>query len=125
MMTPVTRPLLLLDVDGVLNPFGAASCPRDSTEHHVFPDEEPVSAPPDRTFPERDPDRRPVGVEHGASPEPHDRQTGLHHNGSQKEAPRRPEGVEQGGDRSDHEDGRERDGPTARSSAGTRRTACR
>ncbi len=38
----MTRPLLLLDVDGVLNPFGAATCPRDFTEHHLFPDEEPV-----------------------------------------------------------------------------------
>ncbi len=42
----MTRPLLLLDVDGVLNPFGAATCPRDFTEHHLFPDEEPVRVNP-------------------------------------------------------------------------------
>lgn len=36
------RPLLLLDVDGVLNPFGAASCPAGYVEHHIFTGEEPV-----------------------------------------------------------------------------------
>jgi Swiss Army Knife RNA repair-like protein len=35
-------PLLLLDVDGVLNPFAAPGCPPGYTEHHFFPGEEPV-----------------------------------------------------------------------------------
>jgi hypothetical protein len=35
-------PLLLLDVDGVLNPFAAPACPPDYTEHEFFPGEEPV-----------------------------------------------------------------------------------
>jgi HAD domain in Swiss Army Knife RNA repair proteins len=35
-------PLFLLDVDGVLNPFGAPTCPRGYTEHEFFPGEEPV-----------------------------------------------------------------------------------
>jgi hypothetical protein len=35
-------PLLLLDVDGVLNPFAAPACPAGYTEHHFFPGEEPV-----------------------------------------------------------------------------------
>lgn len=34
----VDRPLLLLDVDGVLNPYGAG-CPAGFTEHMLFPDE--------------------------------------------------------------------------------------
>jgi hypothetical protein len=34
----VDRPLLLLDVDGVLNPYGA-ECPAGFTEHMLFPDE--------------------------------------------------------------------------------------
>jgi len=35
-------PLLLLDVDGVLNPFVAPACPPGYTEHEFFPGEEPV-----------------------------------------------------------------------------------
>ena len=35
-------PLLLLDVDGVLNPFAAAACPPGYTEHEFFPGEDPV-----------------------------------------------------------------------------------
>jgi Swiss Army Knife RNA repair-like protein len=35
-------PLLLLDVDGVLNPFAAPACPPGYTEHEFFPGEEPV-----------------------------------------------------------------------------------
>ena len=34
----VDGPLLLLDVDGVLNPYGA-ECPAGFTEHMLFPDE--------------------------------------------------------------------------------------
>ena len=34
------RPLLLLD--GVLNPYRAASCPVGYVEHHIFAGEEPV-----------------------------------------------------------------------------------
>lgn len=37
-----SRPLLLLDVDGVLNPFAADACPPGYTEHALFPGEEPV-----------------------------------------------------------------------------------
>jgi hypothetical protein len=33
---------LLLDVDGVLNPFAADTCPPGYTEHDLFPGEEPV-----------------------------------------------------------------------------------
>jgi hypothetical protein len=36
------RPLLLLDIDGVLNPFAAAGCPDGYAEHVVFAGEEPV-----------------------------------------------------------------------------------
>ena len=35
-------PLLLLDVDGVLNPFAALTCPAGYDEHPFFPGEEPV-----------------------------------------------------------------------------------
>ena len=35
-------PLLLLDVDGVLNPFAAPACPPGYTEHDFFPGEEPI-----------------------------------------------------------------------------------
>ena len=35
-------PLLLLDVDGVLNPFAAPACPPGYTEHEFFPGEDPV-----------------------------------------------------------------------------------
>ncbi|MER5638495.1 HAD domain-containing protein [Kitasatospora sp. NPDC002227] len=35
-------PLLLLDVDGVLNPFAADVCPEGYREYAFFPEEEPV-----------------------------------------------------------------------------------
>ena len=35
-------PLLLLDVDGVLNPYAAPACPPGYTEHDLFPGDEPV-----------------------------------------------------------------------------------
>ncbi|MFJ8254216.1 HAD domain-containing protein [Streptomyces sp. NPDC094466] len=35
------RPLLLLDVDGVLNPFAAPTCPPGYREHGFFPDDDP------------------------------------------------------------------------------------
>lgn len=35
-------PVLLLDVDGVLNPYAAAGCPPDHAEHALFPGEAPV-----------------------------------------------------------------------------------
>jgi HAD domain in Swiss Army Knife RNA repair proteins len=35
-------PLLLLDVDGVLNPFAAPACPPGYEEHEFFAGEEPV-----------------------------------------------------------------------------------
>jgi hypothetical protein len=38
----VPRPALLLDVDGVLNPYGTAECPEGFTEYDLFPGEEPV-----------------------------------------------------------------------------------
>jgi Swiss Army Knife RNA repair-like protein len=36
------RPILLVDVDGVLNPFAADRCPGGYREYALFPDEEPV-----------------------------------------------------------------------------------
>jgi hypothetical protein len=36
------RPLLLLDVDGVLNPFAATRCPPGFGEYAMFADEDPV-----------------------------------------------------------------------------------
>jgi hypothetical protein len=40
----VLRPLLLVDFDGVLNPFAARACPPDFTEYGLdeFPGDEPV-----------------------------------------------------------------------------------
>lgn len=43
----MSRPLLLLDIDGVLNPYGTTQPPAGYTEHHLFPqDEEPVRVNP-------------------------------------------------------------------------------
>lgn len=39
---PARLPLLLLDVDGVLNPYAAPCCPPGYTEHELFPGEEAV-----------------------------------------------------------------------------------
>ena len=36
------RPALLLDVDGVLNPYGTATCPEGFSEYDLFPGEEPA-----------------------------------------------------------------------------------
>ncbi|WP_242903125.1 HAD domain-containing protein [Actinomadura terrae] len=36
------RPVLLLDVDGVLNPYGTTECPAGFIEHDLFPGEDPV-----------------------------------------------------------------------------------
>jgi hypothetical protein len=41
----VGRPLLLVDVDGVLNPYGGP-CPEGFDEHSLFPDDEPVRVRP-------------------------------------------------------------------------------
>lgn len=38
----MARPALLLDIDGVLNPYGTAECPDGFTEYDLFPGEEPV-----------------------------------------------------------------------------------
>lgn len=38
----LSTPLLLLDVDGVLNPYAAPACPPGYTEHALFAGEEPV-----------------------------------------------------------------------------------
>jgi HAD domain in Swiss Army Knife RNA repair proteins len=40
------RPALLLDVDGVLNPYGTVTCPEGFTEYDLFPGEEPVRVCP-------------------------------------------------------------------------------
>nr|WP_305782314.1 hypothetical protein [Actinoplanes lichenis] len=40
-MVPVNRPLLLLDLDGVLNPFGASTCPEGYVEHEFYPGQGP------------------------------------------------------------------------------------
>lgn len=42
----MTRPLLFIDVDGVLNPYAAPACPAGFIEHNMFPDEEPVRINP-------------------------------------------------------------------------------
>ncbi len=36
------KPLILVDVDGVLNPYAADVCPEGYREYHFFPDQEPV-----------------------------------------------------------------------------------
>src|SRR5438094_519755 len=37
------RPLLFVDIDGVLNPYAAKACPSGYVEHDLFPyDDEPV-----------------------------------------------------------------------------------
>jgi hypothetical protein len=36
------RPLLFVDVDGVLNPYAGPACPAGFAEHDLFPGEEPV-----------------------------------------------------------------------------------
>lgn len=36
------RPILFLDVDGVLNPYAAPTCPAGFVEYDMFPGEEPV-----------------------------------------------------------------------------------
>ena len=41
------RPLLLLDVDGVLNPYAAATCPDGYAEYEFFAGEEPVRVCPE------------------------------------------------------------------------------
>ncbi len=38
----MTRPVLLLDLDGVLNPFAAQRCPDGYAEHEFFPGESPA-----------------------------------------------------------------------------------
>lgn len=40
------HPLLFLDVDGVLNPYGGLRDPGRFTAHHLFPGEEPVLVDP-------------------------------------------------------------------------------
>jgi hypothetical protein len=42
----VTRPLALIDVDGVLSPYGATTCPPGYEEHELFPGEELVRVHP-------------------------------------------------------------------------------
>jgi len=44
--SPGPRPLALIDVDGVLNPYAAATCPDGYAEHDMFPGEEPVRVNP-------------------------------------------------------------------------------
>jgi hypothetical protein len=39
-MATSSLPLLLLDVDGVLNPFAAPACPPGYTGHELFPGED-------------------------------------------------------------------------------------
>ena len=38
----MARPALLLNVDGVLNPYDTVKCPAGFTEYDLFPGEEPV-----------------------------------------------------------------------------------
>lgn len=43
----LSRPLFLIDVDGVLNPYAAPACPPGYAEHAFFPGEDPVRVCPD------------------------------------------------------------------------------
>ena len=43
----MSRPVLLLDLDGVLNPFAASSCPDGYLEHEFYPGEGPERYCPD------------------------------------------------------------------------------
>ena len=45
-LSPAASPLLLVDVDGVLNPFAAPACPDGYREHVLFAGEEPVRVCP-------------------------------------------------------------------------------
>ncbi|WP_244876616.1 hypothetical protein [Winogradskya consettensis] len=38
----MNRPVMLLDLDGVLNPFGASTCPEGYVEHEFYPGEGPL-----------------------------------------------------------------------------------
>ena len=40
------RPLALIDVDGVLNPYGTPGCPPGYIEYELFPNEDPVRVHP-------------------------------------------------------------------------------
>lgn len=64
--TASPRPLLLLDVDGVLNPFAAPACPPGYREHGFFPDDDPPVRLNDSHAPVAGPALRPLrpGVGH-------------------------------------------------------------
>jgi hypothetical protein len=56
------RPLLLLDIDGVLNPFAAPGCPDGYAELVLFAGEEPVRVNPGHGGWLRERDTPPIGV---------------------------------------------------------------